>query len=299
MKKTIVYIITTCLISWAFAGICIALLNIREGIGFQVMGMAYMLLPAIVAFCLQKFIYKKPLKNEFKISFKFNKWFIIAIVTPLFIVFFSILIGLLFPEVHFSKDLEGYFYRYADQLGEDQLLMMKEQMSEIPSFLFPILVIFSSIIAGCTINSVFAFGEELGWRGYMLYYLRKFSFVKVSVFTGIVWGFWHFPLILMGHNYPQHPVIGVIFMVIFCILFSFISTYIVIKSNSVITAALIHGNFNAVAGLPILYLVGGNDLTIGVTGIAGFIAMIVIISGLFIYDKYISKENIFVKSIAS
>ena len=32
---------------------------------------------------------------------------------------------------------------------------------------------------------------------------------------GVIWGFWHAPLILNGHNYPQHPVVGVFMMVAF------------------------------------------------------------------------------------
>ena len=39
--------------------------------------------------------------------------------------------------------------------------------------------------------------------------------------------------------------------------------------KSVITAAIYHGTLNAIAGIGVLYLVGGNDLTNGVTGIAG------------------------------
>lgn len=45
---------------------------------------------------------------------------------------------------------------------------------------------------------------------------------------------------------------------------------------------------------PALILVqGGNDLTIGATGIAGFITLSIIIAALRAYDKYITKDNIF------
>jgi membrane protease YdiL (CAAX protease family) len=112
-----------------------------------------------------------------------------------------------------------------------------------------------------------------------------------------VWGLWHFPLILIGHNYPQHPVIGAGMMVIFCVLLTPMMIYIVIKSKSVITAAIFHGCLNAIAGLHILFLSGGNDLTNGITGISGFIALLFMNLAFYVYDKYITKENLFTNKI--
>ena len=154
-----------------------------------------------------------------------------------------------------------------------------------------------ALVAGYTINAVFAFGEELGWRGYLLKTLHNKKFLHVSLITGIVWGIWHFPLILLGHNYPQNPVAGVGMMIILCILLSPMMTYIVIKSKSVITAAIFHGSNNAIAGIVILYIVGGNDLTNGITGLAGFLALLLVNLAFYLYDKYITKENIFSKII--
>jgi hypothetical protein len=73
--------------------------------------------------------------------------------------------------------------------------------------------------------------------------------------------------------------------------------YIVIKSKSVITAAIFHGCLNAIAGIGILYLVGGNDLINGTTGLAGFIAILLINFLFYFYDKYITKENVFTRVI--
>ncbi|MEM2776662.1 MAG: hypothetical protein QXU83_05240 [Candidatus Bathyarchaeia archaeon] len=60
-------------------------------------------------------------------------------------------------------------------------------------------------------------------------------------------------------------------MIIFCILFSPIFNYIRLKSKSVITTVIMHGSLNGTAGLPLLIIKGGNDLTVGVTGAAGLI----------------------------
>jgi len=45
-------------------------------------------------------------------------------------------------------------------------------------------------------------GEEIGWRGFFIYELRKvLSFTGVSIFSGIIWATWHWPLIVYyGEN---------------------------------------------------------------------------------------------------
>src|SRR5579872_914147 len=50
----------------------------------------------------------------------------------------------------------------------------------------------------CWIN----FGEEYGWRGYLLPQLLPLGQWPALVFSGAIWGFWHTPLILMGFDYP-------------------------------------------------------------------------------------------------
>ena len=57
------------------------------------------------------------------------------------------------------------------------------------------------------------------------------------------------------------------------------------KSKSVFACAVMHGTLNAFAGLPLMYTVGGNDLTVGVTGLAGFMALILINVLIYFYLK--------------
>ena len=71
-------------------------------------------------------------------------------------------------------------------------------------------------------------------------------------------------------------VAGVIMMIIFTLLLSPIFSYIRIKAKSVIAAAIIHGSLNATVGLAIMPIRGGDDLTVGVTGLSGFIVLTII-----------------------
>ena len=293
MKKGIQFIVLTCLVSWTIAGVAIGLgLHEAKGLSYTVFGAIYMLLPTICVIILQK-LHKEKLFSNLNISFRFNRWFLVAGVIPILYAFITLGINLFFTNVSFSANYEGLL----SSLPAEQATLVAEQLSKFPPVVLLLINLVQVIIAGCTINAFFAFGEELGWRGYLLKALKGKKFLSVSLITGFIWGLWHFPLILIGHNYPQHPITGVGMMIIWCILLSPVITYMVIKSKSVITAAIYHGTLNAIAGIGVLYLVGGNDLTNGVTGIAGFITLLSINIAFFLYDKYITRENIFTKEI--
>ncbi|MDR2026758.1 MAG: CPBP family intramembrane metalloprotease [Prevotellaceae bacterium] len=293
MKNYLQFIIPVCLVSWAVAGVAIWLgMRTTLGLAYTVFGSAYMLIPAVCAIVLQK-IHKKQIVQPLKISFKFNRWFLAAILTPIAVSLLALGINLLFTDVRFSATYEGLLSR----LPAEQAEPLQQQLLKFPPFIFFLIQLVSAVIAGCTINAFFALGEELGWRGYLLMALSGKRFWAASLITGSIWGIWHFPLILLGHNYPQHPVTGVFMMTVWCILLTPVITYTVLKSKSVITAAIYHGTLNAIAGISILYLTGGNDLTNGATGFAGFIALAVITSGFMLYDRYVTKEKIFFSKI--
>jgi membrane protease YdiL (CAAX protease family) len=79
-------------------------------------------------------------------------------------------------------------------------------------------------------------------------------------------------------------------MVILCVLLAPIFGYVRFKAKSVIAAAIIHGSFNGTYGLAIVVVKGGSDLTVGVTGLSGFIVLAAINLGLLIYDRFLAKE---------
>jgi len=279
--------------SWAIAGTAI-LLGIRNTLSmkYTIFAALYMFLPAACSIILQIIHKEKPFTN-LGISFRFNRWFIIAGIIPILYSFTALGINLLFPNISFSAAYEGLL----SKLPAEQVELAEQQLSKFPPVIYFFLQVFGAIIAGYTINAVAGFGEELGWRGFLLKSLKHKKFLSVSLIIGTVWGLWHFPLILIGHNYPQHPVIGVGLMIIFCILLTPMMIYIVKKSKSVITAAIFHGMNNAIAGISILYIVGGNDIINGVIGIAGIITLLLFNFGFFIFDKFILKENIFTNII--
>ena len=63
--------------------------------------------------------------------------------------------------------------------------------------------------------AIVAFGEEYGWRGYLQSELFKLGRVRGVLLLGVIWGAWHWPLILMGYNYPGYPLLGVVLMTLY------------------------------------------------------------------------------------
>lgn len=121
----------------------------------------------------------------------------------------------------------------------------------------PLLV--QGLIAGITINALFAFGEEYGWRGVLAGELQPLGVLRSNLVTGVLWGLWHAPIIiLMGHNYGDQWALGVPMMVAWTVPFSFLLSWVKARTGSVLAPAMLHGAYNGTIGAFALLLVGGN-----------------------------------------
>ena len=128
----------------------------------------------------------------------------------------------------------------------------------------------SALVLGPLINWPLMLSEELGWRGYLWDRLEASGFWRASLVTGLLWGVWHAPIILMGYNYPTMPVLGVFVFTLFTVLFSPLYSWVRVSSRSVWGPALMHGTTNALAGyvllwqepvaMPMMGLLGGGGL---------------------------------------
>lgn len=252
--------------------------------------------PFLGSFIVTKYFKKESFSEKIGLKFKINRWFFVSWFIFVFIIFLAIFISTLFPKVSFSLKMEGFFEKYSYLLKDPSSLKMKEQMESKP-ILFFVLAIVQSLFAGITINAFAAFGEESGWRGFLLNEYKEKSFIEASIRIGLIWGVWHSPVVAVGLNYPQHPQIGIFMMIIWCILLTFLFNYLRIKSKTVLSSAVLHGTLNAMAGFSVLYIIGGNDLTVGITGLAGFLSLIIFNGMIFLYDIFISKEKIVLSKV--
>ena len=130
-------------------------------------------------------------------------------------------------------------------------------------------------------NFVTCFGEEWGWRGYLLPKMsRQLPTLPTLLITGVIWGLWHAPLTAIGHNYgmgyPGFPFTGIAMMCLFCIVTGIFLSYVTLKTRSCIPAILGHGAINGIGAIGMLFTENGGNPFVGPapTGIIGMIPFI-------------------------
>ncbi|OGO37265.1 MAG: hypothetical protein A2W35_00275 [Chloroflexi bacterium RBG_16_57_11] len=149
-----------------------------------------------------------------------------------------------------------------------------------PGLIVGIQILFSITLAPL-FNTLFALGEELGWRGYLLPKLFPLGQGRAILLSGVIWGVWHWPAILQGHNYPNQPILGMFLMIGFCVLFGAILSWLYLRTGSPWAPALGHASLNAFAGFPLVFMPGVNMALGGtLTSLVGWIPMILFVGWL-------------------
>jgi CAAX protease family protein len=64
--------------------------------------------------------------------------------------------------------------------------------------------------------------------------------VQSVLLVGVIWGAWHWPLILMGFSYPGYPLLGLLLTALFTSGLAVFLGYAVLRSGSVLLAAYLH-----------------------------------------------------------
>ena len=124
----------------------------------------------------------------------------------------------------------------------------------MPAILIVLLLLMTPLF-----NLVPCLGEEWGWRGYLLPKVaQRMGFFPAVLLTGLIWGLWHAPIIVAGHNYgmqyPGYPWAGIAAMCAFCIVVGVLLSYITLKARSCWPAVLAHGAINGTASVGLLFL---------------------------------------------
>jgi len=180
----------------------------------------------------------------------------------------------------------------AGQLDTEFTFMQQQMESTDTQLPVPLRALIAIQIAAALtlaplINLLFAMGEELGWRGFLLPRLMPLGQWKALLISGAIWGLWHAPAVAQGLNYPDRPVLGILLMTVFCILLGIIFGWLYLNTRSPWVAALAHGSLNASAGLPLLFLMPGLDMVLGgtLTSVVGWLVMALFIGWLMLTKR--------------
>ncbi|MEI8131334.1 MAG: CPBP family intramembrane glutamic endopeptidase [Leptolinea sp.] len=186
-----------------------------------------------------------------------------------------------------------YFLVFPSHYDANLTVLQKMISASSPGMTIdPWLVVLGQLIAAIlvapVINSFFTFGEEFGWRGYLLPNLLPLGENKAFLISGIIWGMWHAPVIAMGHNfgldYPGAPWLGIVVMVWFCILVGTFLSWLSIKAESIWPAVIGHAAINGISALPLLFMLGNPNMILGPTpvGIIGSIGYLAVFIWIFV-----------------
>lgn len=127
------------------------------------------------------------------------------------------------------------------------------------------------------LNGLFGFGEELGWRGYLLPKLMVLGKFRAYVILGIIWGLWHLPLIVIGFTYPGHPVLGVVAFMALTITLGIYINELTLRYRSSILAGWVHGVFNSQKlGVWAVLFPAVNPLIGGFAGLVGIVVWLLL-----------------------
>ena len=159
-------------------------------------------------------------------------------------------------------------------IGIFQFALPKESM---PLYVLPVMALL--LIPECIV----AFGEEYGWRGYLLPRMMPLGEVRASLIVGVIWSLWHLPVLLAGILYGGNTLWLVLVMFVFTVMMSsFPYTWLAAASHySSTLASIFHGSTNWFANRISTFLVSGSLLYFGLATGIGWLLIVIVVYGVF------------------
>ena len=247
-KKTVRYCLWVYAIGWALQiAASIVTLRVSAAAGRLV------IMAAMAAPVLAVLLAGQPLSGMgWKPRVKANiRWILIAWFLPALLTLLGAgLYFLLFPA---HLDLSGA--ALSALAGTDVLDQLAAQGFTLEQYLGISAV--SVLTFAPFVNILPALGEEIGWRGFLSPQLQaRFGRRKGRLLSGVIWGTWHWPLIVLigyeyGTGYVGFPVTGMLLFCVFTAAMGILADWVYEKSGSIWLPSLLHGAINAAAALPL------------------------------------------------
>ncbi|WP_202841074.1 CPBP family intramembrane glutamic endopeptidase [Luteimonas saliphila] len=242
-NQALIFIVSVLATSWSFEAFIIANGGVRNLGPLWIV--VLMCIPGVLSVALRLI-----LKSGFgDVGFQAGKgrYYIYAIAVPLLLALLVGLLSAVFDIRKFSP-------------------ISPEQLTQITPVLLSVL----------GLGLIGAFGEELGWRGFLLPKMMSGGFRKPYLTCGLVWASWHLPLIAFGDFYQtENKLLMALIYGLGILAMSFVFSELRVRSGSVWVATIVHAahNFFFQFAFPVLLLtVPGShselwEIVVGDTGI--------------------------------
>ncbi|MCH4532872.1 CPBP family intramembrane metalloprotease [Staphylococcus haemolyticus] len=278
-RSLLTYIILVFVLTYSIEGLVYLIGGLQA---FSLIASLTMLFPAITAIIVWAIYYRdKKFWKFFGLRLgKIKYWFIHPLMMLLALIIIYLVSYMLNPN---------QFLNSTEQ--QDRMKDVFIFLPDVPLFINLLIPIILNLSIGILFSIIAYLGEELGWRAFMYPKLTNIGVTKGLILGGFIWGLWHLPLILMGHNYPNHPILGNIMMILMCIPFGIILFYSYIKSGNIFVPAIMHGILNQFSSTVTTFSIKEsqfNPLLYGSTGLVGIVIFSLI--ALFLI-KTIKKSN--------
>lgn len=129
------------------------------------------------------------------------------------------------------------------------------------------------IVVTVLLSLIGCIGEEVGWRGFVLpAFTKKYSLFSSAVFTGILWGAWHFGKLM------SYGILGYILFIVLITEFSIVMAWIYLKSNAnMMCMVSFHLGINTAS---IFFLTGREGIMFYITActISAFVCFILVLT---------------------
>ncbi len=213
------------------------------------------------------------LRPNFKKGWRFwlAGWFLPSVMS----LFGAVVFFVLFPQ-YFDTGLSTL----------TKYMAASPSMSSLSPWTLAILQLIQAVLIAPILNFLATFGEEFGWRAYLLPKLMPLGGRKAMLLIGLIWGIWHWPVIFMGYEYgfkyPGYPWAGpLLFLWVTFGLGTFLG-WLALRGKSVWPAVIGHAAINGIAGAAIFATKGQPNpligpLPVGVIGFLGYALVTAII----------------------
>ena len=173
------------------------------------------------------------------VSFRFGgrrtwKMILLALVFP-------IVVGLVAYGIAWATGLA----QFDPQLPAGLIATLVGEVISSPVMVFVIMLLFATFV-GVFPQSLSAAGEEIGWRGYMLMRLIDAGVPRPVLVSGVIWGLWHIPLILVGlYVAGSSPILSAVLFMVSVVSFGFVLARMRLETGSIWPAIAFHGAWNS------------------------------------------------------
>jgi membrane protease YdiL (CAAX protease family) len=231
---------------------------------FQLLMLPGAFAPAIGAFAVRGWITREGFAdNGLKPNLRRWRPYLFALIWPLLavtsITALAVVLGASRPDFTLQRALG--------------VLAPATEVPSLPPTLWPVMILQAMVSALLFIPILW--GEEFGWRGYLQVRLFAERPLRAAVATGLIWGMWHYPLILAGYQFPDNRALGLLVFPVSCVLLSIFFGWLQQRAGSVWAPSLAHSATNVIGGslLFLLFFGGPNWIFVSYLGILGWVPL--------------------------